>query len=135
MGNQPNAGEIDRLFNYKAMMTFTYKLQGDGRDSWGVKEFNGVELVNAFMIYEEPVKWLTKQLSQAFDAKFETYWKAKGYSDLSDLNSHSVDTKSIHHQEALSLIRWSNSSWEIAVSGLNENSNIDEIINNLPIFE
>lgn len=81
------------------------------------------------------IESFTQELVSAFDAKFEAYWKAKGYSDLSDLNSHSVDTKSIHHQEALSLIRWSNSSWEIAVSGLNENSNIDEIINNLPIFE
>jgi hypothetical protein len=117
------------------MIEFTYKLQGDGRDSWGVKEFKDGELVNAFMIYEEPIHWLTKKLSEAFEAKFETYWKSKGYSDLSDLNGHSIDISSIYNQEALSLIRWSNRNWEIAVSGLNENSNIQEIINGLELYQ
>ena len=116
------------------MIEFTYKLQGDGRDSWGVKEFNGDELVNAFMIYEEPIKWLTKKLSEAFDAKFETYWKAKGYSDLSDLLSHAANPDSVYHSEALSLVQWSHDEWEAAISDLDEASNIEEIINGLETY-
>jgi len=32
--------------------TYTYKLQGDGRDSWRVEEANG----EVYMIYEDPTK-------------------------------------------------------------------------------
>lgn len=113
------------------MIEFTYKLQGDGRDSWGVKEFSNGELVNAFMIYEEPVKWLTKKLSAAFDAKFETCWKAKGYTDISDLLGHAANPNSVYHAEALSLVQWSHDEWEAAIADLDENSNIEEIINGL----
>jgi len=116
------------------MMTFTYKLQGDGRDSWGVKEFKDGELINAFMIYEAPVEFLKKKLSQAFDAKFETYWQAKGYTDLTDLLSHASNTESVYHTEALILIQWSHDQWEAAVANIDESSNIDDIINNLPIY-
>ena len=113
------------------MIEFTYKLQGDGRDSWGVKEFSNGELVNAFMIYEQPIEWLTKKLSVAFDAKFETYWKAKGYTDISDLLSHAANPESVYHSEALSLVQWSHNEWEAAIADLDENSNIQEIINGL----
>ena len=75
-----------------------------------------------------------QELSAAFDAKFETYWKAKGYTDISDLLSHAANTNSVYHSEALSLIQWSHANWEIAMSGLSENSNIEEIINSLEIY-
>ena len=117
------------------MIEFTYKLQGDGRDSWGVKEFKDGELVNAFMIYEQPIEWLTKKLSVAFDAKFETYWKAKGYTDISDLLSHAANPESVYHSEALSLVQWSHNEWEAAIADLDENSNIQEIINGLEPYE
>lgn len=77
----------------------------------------------------------TQELSAAFDLKFETYWKAKGYTDISDLLSHAANPDSVYHSEALSLVKWSHINWEIATSGLNESSNIEEIINNLPAFE
>lgn len=77
----------------------------------------------------------TTQLSSAFDAKFETYWKEKGYFDLHDLNNHSVDTQSKYHTEALSLIRWANNAWEDAISDINEQSNIQEIINSLAPYQ
>ena len=32
--------------------TYTYKLQGDGRDSWVVEEPDG----NKYMVYEDPTK-------------------------------------------------------------------------------
>jgi len=76
-----------------------------------------------------------QNLSVAFDAKFETYWKAKGYTDLSDLLSHAANPDSVYNTEALSLLQWSHSSWEIAVNGLDENSNIETIINSLPDYE
>jgi hypothetical protein len=42
-----------------------YKLQGDGRDSWVVSEFNEIdELVNKYMVYEDP----TKQIGTALQA-------------------------------------------------------------------
>jgi len=34
------------------MNTYTYKLQGDGRDSWVVEEPDG----NKYMVYEDPTK-------------------------------------------------------------------------------
>ncbi len=115
-------------------MTFTYKLQGDGRDSWGVKEFTNGELVNAFMIYETPIEYLKKKLSDAFDKRFESEWKGKGYSDLNDLLSHAANPNSVYHSEALTLVQWSHNEWEAAVADLDENSNIEDIINNLPIY-
>lgn len=34
---------------------YTYKLQGDGRDSWTVSEYNeNDELITAYMVYEDP---------------------------------------------------------------------------------
>lgn len=33
---------------------YTYKLQGDGRDSWICEEFEGEELINKYMVYEDP---------------------------------------------------------------------------------
>lgn len=36
---------------------YTYKLQGDGRDSWTVSEFDENDnLVNKYMVYEDPTK-------------------------------------------------------------------------------
>ena len=72
-----------------------------------------------------------KELSLAFDIKFETYWKAKGYTDISDLLSHAANTNSVYHSEALSLVQWSHNEWEAAISDLDEASNIEEIINGL----
>lgn len=32
----------------------TYKLQGNGKDSWEIKEYVGPVLLNAYMVYEDP---------------------------------------------------------------------------------
>lgn len=113
------------------MIEFVYKKQGDGRDSWCVKEFKDGELINAFMIYVSPIEYVKSLLIDAFDAKFKEYWSAKGYSDFDDLNSHIANKQSPYHFEALSLIQWSHRQWEVAIYELDEQSNIDEIINNL----
>lgn len=76
----------------------------------------------------------TTQLSSAFDAKFETYWKEKGYENLTDLVSHEANPNSPHYTEALSLIQWAHEQWEVAITNINENSNIEEIINSLEIY-
>jgi hypothetical protein len=35
--------------------TYTYKLQGDGRDSWIVTEYNdNDEVITCYMVYEDP---------------------------------------------------------------------------------
>jgi len=39
------------------MNTYTYKLQGDGRDSWVVEEPDG----NKYMVYEDPTKVKTRE--------------------------------------------------------------------------
>lgn len=75
------------------------------------------------------------RLSTAFDLKFETYWRAKGYTDIFDLLSHAANPESVYNAEALSLLQWSHSSWQIAVTDLDENSNIETIINSLPDYE
>lgn len=44
---------------------YQYKLQGDGRDSWIVSEFDeNNELINKYMVYEDP----TKQVGAALQA-------------------------------------------------------------------
>lgn len=106
-------------------------------------EAEAIELSNqlgfGYFQFTPPSEWnievFMSKLSMAFDSKFETYWRTKGYTDLSDLISHSVNTESIYHSEALSLLQWSHSSWEIAVTDLDENSNIETIINSLPVYE
>lgn len=35
---------------------YTYKKQGDGRDSWICEETENGELVNRYMVYEDPNK-------------------------------------------------------------------------------
>lgn len=44
---------------------YEYKLQGDGSDSWIVSEYNdNNELINKYMVYEDP----TKQVGAALQA-------------------------------------------------------------------
>ncbi len=44
---------------------YQYKLQGDGKDSWIISEYNSnEELTNKYMVYEDP----TKQVSPALQA-------------------------------------------------------------------
>ena len=44
---------------------YQYKLQGDGRDSWTVSEYNdNDELINKYMVYEDP----TLQIGTALKA-------------------------------------------------------------------
>lgn len=44
---------------------YEYKLQGDNRDSWIVSEYNdNNELINKYMVYEDP----TKQVGAALQA-------------------------------------------------------------------
>lgn len=80
------------------------------------------------------IELFKNQLSAAFDAKFETYWIAKDYTDMFDLLSHAANSESIYNSEALSLLQWSQENWEVAITGINEQSNIETIINNLPPY-
>jgi hypothetical protein len=94
---------------------------------------NGIGEIEELPI-EQPqwnLEFITPQLSAAFDIKFETYWKAKGYTDTTDLLSHAANPDSVYHSEALSLIQWSHNEWEAAIADIDENSNIEEIINSL----
>jgi len=83
---------------------------------------------------EQP-KWnaeaFKKQLSDVFDAKFETYCSAKGYIDMFDLLSHGANPYSQYHLEALSLLNWWHTEWNDITQNINEQSNIEDIINNL----
>lgn len=81
------------------------------------------------------IESFTQELVSAFDAKFETYWKAKGYSDLNDLLSHAANTESVYHTEALSLIQWSHDQWDAAIADVDESSNIEDIINSLTPYQ
>jgi len=73
-----------------------------------------------------------QNLSLAFDAKFEKYWRGKGYTDMSDVISHAANPISLYHAEAMALIEWSHSAWETIV--VSEESIIEDIIQNLPPF-
>lgn len=35
---------------------YTYKQQGDGRDSWVCEEWEGEEMLDRYMVYEDPTK-------------------------------------------------------------------------------
>lgn len=55
-----------------------YKLQGDGRDSWVVSEFNeSDELVNKYMVYEDPTKQIGTALQAVLNATPEEIEKIK----------------------------------------------------------
>lgn len=49
---------------------YTYKKQGDGRDSWRCDEIENGVVVNSYMVYELPLNWaglrLALMTSQAF---------------------------------------------------------------------
>jgi len=58
---------------------YTYKPQGDGRDSWVCEEVENGELINRYMVYEDPNKQVEldinlladeqiRQLKARFDA-------------------------------------------------------------------
>ena len=53
----------------------TYKKQGDGRDSWRIDEIENGEMINSYMVYEDPTKdtlFLTdEQIIQLFQ-KFKS---------------------------------------------------------------
>jgi len=87
------------------------------------------EFLSALNVWSE--QSFIAQLSTAFDAKFETKWKAKGYTDMSDLLSHAANQYSPYNLEALSLLNWWHTEWQEATQGINEQSNIEEILNNL----
>lgn len=53
----------------------TYKLQGNGLDSWNIKEFDFDEnqeekLINAYVVYEKPTDYINT-LKEAFNIKLE----------------------------------------------------------------
>jgi hypothetical protein len=43
---------------------YTYKRQGDGRDSWLVEELKGETVVNKYMVYEDPTKDFIDSLTE-----------------------------------------------------------------------
>lgn len=117
------------------MKKYTYKKQGDGRDSWTCKVYDGDTVIDSYMVYESPLEIKKKEVSDAFDLHFERMWRAKGYTSFDDLNSHTNNTESQYHQEALSLIKWAHDEWEAAIADIEEQSNIEEIINGLESYE
>ena len=57
---------------------YQYKLQGDGKDSWIVSEFNEAdELVNKYMVYEDPTKEIGTALQSVLNATPEEIEKIK----------------------------------------------------------
>ena len=49
--------------------TYTYKLQGDGSDSWTVTEFNEFEeITSVYMVYEDPTQEVGAALKAVLDA-------------------------------------------------------------------
>ena len=48
---------------------YTYKLQGDGRDSWIVSEYDANdELVTRYMVYENPIEPVGTALKAVMEA-------------------------------------------------------------------
>jgi hypothetical protein len=52
--------------------TYTYKLQGDGSDSWTVTEINEFdEIVSVYMVYENPTQEVGTALKAVMNASAE----------------------------------------------------------------
>jgi hypothetical protein len=48
---------------------YKYKLQGDGRDSWIVTEFNELnEVISVYMVYEDPTQEIGTALKAVLNA-------------------------------------------------------------------
>jgi nitrate reductase NapAB chaperone NapD len=48
---------------------YKYKLQGDGRDSWTVTEFNELdEVISVYMVYEDPTQEIGTALKAVLNA-------------------------------------------------------------------
>lgn len=48
---------------------YQYKLQGDGRDSWTVSEYDdNDELINKYMVYEDPTQTIGTALRAVLSA-------------------------------------------------------------------
>lgn len=57
---------------------YQYKLQGDGRDSWIVIEYDeNNELINKYMVYEDPTKEIGTALKAVMSATPEEIEKIK----------------------------------------------------------
>lgn len=106
-------------------------------DAIDIRRVHGVGEIEKLPI--EPPQWnadvFKTQLSDAFDLKFATYWRVKGYTDIFDLLSHAANAESVYHTEAISLIQWSHDEWEAAVADIDETSNIEDIINSLTPYQ
>jgi hypothetical protein len=51
---------------------YKYKLQGDGRDSWTVTEFNELnEMISVYMVYEDPTEQTGAALKAVMNASPE----------------------------------------------------------------
>lgn len=120
-----------RVYNKSGFVEFTDLLQAQNYHSqFGIGDIEEIEIQQP----QWDKEYFILQLSVSFDLKFETYWKAKGYIDMFDLLSHAANPESIYNSEALSLLQWSQVNWEVAITGINEQSNIETIINNLPPY-
>jgi hypothetical protein len=52
--------------------TYTYKLQGDGSDSWTVTEINQFdEIVSVYMVYQDPTQEVGTALKAVMNASAE----------------------------------------------------------------
>lgn len=120
-----------RVYNKSGFVEFTDLVQAQNYHSqFGIGDIEEIEIQQP----QWDKEYFILQLSVSFDLKFETYWKAKGYIDMFDLLSHAANPESIYNSEALSLLQWSQVNWEVAITGINEQSNIETIINNLPLY-
>ena len=120
-----------RVYNKSGFVEFTDLVQAQNYHSqFGIGDIEEIEIQQP----QWDKEYFILQLSVSFDLKFETYWKAKGYIDMFDLLSHAANPESIYNSEALNLLQWSQVNWEVAITGINEQSNIETIINNLPLY-
>lgn len=114
------------------MITYTYKKQGDGRDSWIVKEFDDEELIKSYMIYESPLvlhkRNIDKQILKLFAQECENNW----YTGLVEVTKYEA-TEEI--ARALSL--WYDELWNLTkqyYDQLTEESINHEFVDTLPKF-
>ena len=63
---------------------YTYKLQGDGRDSWKVTEYNELyEVISVYMVYEDPTQQIGTALRAVLNATPEEIAEIKALLGIS----------------------------------------------------
>lgn len=101
---------------------YTYKKQGDGRDSWRCDVFDGGENVGSYMVYENPDIIRKKEIEQIAEEKFDKALQENWYSRF-DVYYYAEKGE----PKAVSLLNYYDHVWSVIEQNFLENNFIFEV--------